>query len=72
MSSINNISILFFRLLQHEAALQVSRNRLKVFYDQLNEHKKNKQQLSASLIIKEKQMKQLKITLSNLGVLLII
>lgn len=72
MSIINNTSILFFRLQQHEDALQVSRNRLKTFVDQLNEHIKNKEQLSATIIIKEKQIKQLKITLSNLGVLLII
>lgn len=64
--------MLIFRLLQHEAALQVSRDRLNVFYDQLNEHIKNKKQLSSALMVKEKQIKQLKITLSNLEVLLII
>lgn len=72
MSSISNTLIYFFRLIQYEAALQVSRDRLKMFNNQLNEQIKNKKELSATLIIKEKQMKHLKITLSNLGVLLIL
>jgi len=57
-----------FRLLQYQIALQTSNDRLKMFYDQLNNHIKNKQEVSLLLIQNEKRINQLKINLSNLGV----
>ncbi|KAL4100931.1 hypothetical protein QTP88_020956 [Uroleucon formosanum] len=57
------------KLLQYQIALQTSNDRLKIFYDQLNNHIKNKQEISLLLIQNEKKITQLKINLSNLGVL---
>lgn len=57
-----------FRLQQYQIALQTSNDRLKIFYDQLNNHIKNKQEISLFLIKNEKRINQLKINLSNLGV----
>jgi len=57
-----------FRLLQYQIALQTSNDRLKIFYDQLKNHIKNKQEVSLLLIQNEKRINQLKINLSNLGV----
>ncbi|XP_015376557.1 PREDICTED: uncharacterized protein LOC107170866 [Diuraphis noxia] len=57
------------KLLQYQIALQTSNDRLKIFYDQLNNHIKNKQEVSSLIIQNEKRINQLKIHLSNLGVL---
>ncbi|XP_022182622.1 autophagy-related protein 23-like [Myzus persicae] len=57
------------KLLQYQIALQTSNDRLKIFYDQLNNHIRNKQEVSLLLIQHEKRINQLKINLSNLGVL---
>lgn len=48
--------------------LQTSKDRLKLFYEQLNNQLKNKQALTSSLAESEKRMHQLKTNLSNLGV----
>lgn len=60
--------ILIFRLLQYETALQTSNDRLKIFFDQLNNQEKNKQRISLILIENEKRINQLKTYLCNLGV----
>lgn len=57
-----------FRLLQYQAALQTSNDRLKIFYDQLTNILKNKQRISLILIENGKRINQLKMYLSNLGV----
>lgn len=57
-----------FRLLQYQIALQTSKDRLKMFCDQLNSQLKNKQLLTALLSENEKRIIQLKTNLSNLGV----
>ncbi|XP_060856715.1 uncharacterized protein LOC132934432 [Metopolophium dirhodum] len=57
------------KLLQYQIALQTSNDRLQIFYDQLNNHIKNKQEISLLLIQNEKRINQLKINLSKLGVL---
>jgi len=62
--------LLYFviRLYQYQLTLQTSKDRLKLFYEQLNNHYKNKQEFTISIIEKEKRIQQLKTNLSNLGV----
>ncbi|CAH1731346.1 nuclease SbcCD subunit C-like isoform X1 [Aphis gossypii] len=57
------------KLLQYQAALQTSNDRLKIFYDQLTNILKNKQRISLILIENGKRINQLKMYLSNLGVI---
>ncbi|XP_015372760.1 PREDICTED: nuclease SbcCD subunit C-like isoform X2 [Diuraphis noxia] len=57
------------KLLQYQIALKTSNDRLKMFYDQLNNQIKSKQEVSLLLIQHEKRINQLKTDLSNLGVL---
>ncbi|XP_022170360.1 uncharacterized protein LOC111033758 [Myzus persicae] len=57
------------KLLQYQLALQTSNDRLKIFYGQLNNQIKSKQEVSLLIIQHEKRINQLKTKLSNLGVL---
>lgn len=57
-----------FRLQQQRAALKVSKSRLKTFYDQLNNHLKNKQQIIQLINDKEKRIMELEIHVSSVGV----
>ncbi|CAI6355173.1 unnamed protein product [Macrosiphum euphorbiae] len=57
------------KLLQDQKALQTSNDRLKTFYDQLNNQIKNKQEVLLLLKQNEKRINHLKTNLSNLEVL---
>ncbi|XP_025207227.1 uncharacterized protein LOC112603041 [Melanaphis sacchari] len=57
------------KLLQYQAALQTSNDRLKIFQGQLNNLLKNKQRVSLIIIENDKRINQLKLYLSNLGVI---
>lgn len=59
---------MYFRLLQDQKALQTSNDRLKTFYDQLNNQIKNKQEVLLLLKQNEKRINHLKTNLSNLEV----
>lgn len=54
--------------MQYQIALQTSKDRLKLFNEQLNNQYKNKHDISLLLIEHEKRINKLKMLLSNLGV----